>query len=361
MPNTRAAAEAPPADGGDTVREVHALVADLQRPRPAVYHADLLLSAGVGWAALLGAARSPSTPARAALLAIAVPALYRAGSFIHELTHLRRGAVPGFGLAWNALVGVPLLMPSFLYVGGVHSVHHAKGHYGTSRDPEYLPIAGWPAWKIALWVLHGALLPLAVTLRFLVLAPLSLLHPRLRKLVWERASSLSVNPAFARGPAPDGLRRSFAAQEAAAFAWAAALTVLVARGVIPLPYLASGVMGASAVGVLNQLRTAVAHRWRHGGDESMTFEAQFLDSVNVPGNALLTPLWAPVGLRFHALHHLLPGLPYHALGAAHRRAVASLPPAASYLRANERSLGGALRALLRAAPARRSASGLRVR
>ena len=353
MPNFRAALEAPYDGGGDAVREVHALVADLQAPRPAVYYADLLLSAGVGWTALLGAASSPSRPLAALLLAIAVPALYRAGSFIHELTHLRRGAVPGFGLAWNALVGVPLLMPSFLYVGGVHSVHHAKGHYGTSRDPEYLPIAGWPAWKIALWVLHGALLPLAVVLRFLVLAPLSLLHPRLRKLVWERASSLSVNPAFARGAAPGGLRSSFAAQEAAAFAWAAALLVLVARGVIPLRYLAFGAAGASAVGVLNQLRTLVAHRWRHLGDEAMTFEAQFQDSVNVPGNALVTPLWAPVGLRFHALHHLLPGLPYHALGAAHRRAVASLAPAASYHRASEPSLGKALRALLRAAPARR--------
>ena len=72
---------------------------------------------------------------------------------------------------------------------------------------------------------------------------------------------------------------------------------------IPLRYLAFGAAGASAVGVLNQLRTLVAHRWRHLGDEAMTFEAQFQDSVNVPGNALVTPLWAPVGLRFHVLDH----------------------------------------------------------
>ena len=35
---------------------------------------------------------------------VAILALYRAGSFIHELTHLRPDAVPGFNAGWNALV-----------------------------------------------------------------------------------------------------------------------------------------------------------------------------------------------------------------------------------------------------------------
>jgi fatty acid desaturase len=46
--------------------------------------------------------------------------------------------------------------------------------------------------------------------------------------------------------------------------------------------------------------------------------AQYLDSTNVP-DGFLPYLWAPVGLRYHALHHLLPSLPYHSLGEAHRR------------------------------------------
>ena len=51
----------------------------------------------------------------------------------------------------------------------------------------------------------------------------------------------------------------------------------------------------------------------------MSYPSQMMDSVNIPGNRWMTPLWAPVGLRFHATHHLFPDLPYHALEEAHRR------------------------------------------
>ena len=69
---------------------------------------------------------------------------------------------------------------------------------------------------------------------------------------------------------------------------------------------------ASGVMFLNQIRTLVAHLWENGG-EPMSVTAQFLDSVNVPaaGDACRR-CGRRSGLRYHALHHLLPGLPYHA-------------------------------------------------
>jgi fatty acid desaturase len=125
-----------------------------------------------------------------------------------------------------------------------------------------------------------------------------------------------------------------------------ALIAMVATGIIPLTAFLIGFGIVSAVIVLNQVRTLVAHLWENEG-EVMTLTAQYLDSVNVPPPGLLPELWAPVGLRYHALHHMLPSLPYHALGEAHRRLSAHLGVESTYSRANYRTLTGLVVRLVR--------------
>ena len=131
---------------------------------------------------------------------VAVLALYRAGSFIHELTHIKKGAVKGFRFVWNLIVGVPLLVPSFMYEG-VHNQHHAKRYYGTVDDPEYLPLALMKPWTLPVFLIAAALAPIGMLIRFGILAPLSLLFPKLRAMVVGRYSGCrSIRSSSARSP-----------------------------------------------------------------------------------------------------------------------------------------------------------------
>ena len=328
-----------PARAKDDVAMIKAaakLTRDLNVPKTGIYWADMLGSGLLGYAGLFGAMFLRPTWLAVAAGIVAVLALYRAGSFIHELTHIKKGAVSGFRFTWNLIVGVPLMVPSFMYEG-VHNQHHAKRYYGTVDDPEYLPLALMHPWTLPLFLIVAVLAPIGMLIRFGLLAPLSLLSPRLRSVVVGRYSGLQINPRFVR-PKPEGeFARDWAWQETACSLWAIALIAMVSIGVIPLRDFLIFLGVASGVMFLNQVRTLVAHLWENEG-EPMSVTAQFLDSVNVPPPATLPALWAPVGLRYHALHHLLPGVPYHNLGEAHRRLCRDLDASSVYHASTHRGL-----------------------
>ncbi len=332
------------ADDKALLRTAADLSRDLNAARPAVYWADTIASALIGYAALAGAILLPTAWAVFSGV-VAIFALYRAGSFIHEVSHMKHGQVPWYRLGWNLLVGVPLMIPSFMYEG-VHNLHHAKTRYGTIDDPEYLPLALMKPWSVPLFVVASALGPIALLFRFAILSPISLAIPALRRTIAARFSALAINPAFRRRDITGDYRKLWVRLEIVTSAWAVGLVVLVATGVIPLRAFAIFFGILSATMVLNQIRTLVAHLWENDG-EAMTVTAQYLDSVNVPPPAFLPMLWAPVGLRYHALHHLLPGVPYHNLGEAHRRLTAAVDAQSPYHKASYTGLPGLLGGLVK--------------
>ncbi len=329
----------------DMLRAAAQLTRDLVHPKASVYWGDFLASALIGYAGVAVAILAKPLWLALAAGLVAVLALYRAGSFIHEITHIKDGSVPGFRLGWNLIVGIPLMIPSFMYEG-IHNLHHARTRYGTAEDPEYLPLALMKPWTVPVFVIVSIFAPLALILRYGILTPLSLLIPPLRKVVVERYSGLIINPAFRRKPAEGDQKRNWMWQEAGASLWALFLIIGTATGFLPLRAVAIFLGIAGAAVMLNQVRTLVAHLWANEG-EVLTVTEQYLDSVNVPPPGNLAALWAPVGLRYHALHHLLPTLPYHNLGEAHRRLNKELGDASAYHKANYTSLPGLVTQLVR--------------
>lgn len=310
--------------------EARPTVADLFAPNPFIYWADFLGSLGIGMI-LFGLVRRFPLASPQQLLCFVISSLlyYRAVTFTHELAHLRRGSFKWFRVAWNLLCGIPFLLPSFMYY--THLDHHRKTHYGTERDGRYLPFRHRPRWWIVAYLLACLVVPLLGVARFLVLAPLGWLYPRLGDWAYRRASSMVIRPDYVRRSATPEQMSIVRLQEAACFFWC--LGLLIVPPLVlhrwAVPFAIQAYLTAVFIVLVNSLRTLGSHRWTNA-DKEMTFQEQVLDSLNYPHRPWITELWGPVGMRFHALHHLFPALPYHALPAAHRRLMAHFPADSPY-------------------------------
>lgn len=301
-------------------------VRDLHKPEPTVFWTDLALTAVTGWGAFWAAVFLP-TVWMIPTLVLASLAIYRGLCFIHELTHLRPKALPGFETVWNFFFGVPLLLPSFVYVG-VHQDHHKISTYGTAQDPEYMPFAQ-SNHMMVLFVAHSVLIPVFLFARFVILSPFALIAPPLHRWLAEHASALSMNLAYRRDLS-GGLDRSMKVWEGVILGvWLPLLACMVA-GILPWRILFLWYATTALICMVNTIRTLGAHQYQSSG-APYDRTGQLLDSIDTPG-AIWTELWAPVGLRYHALHHYFPGIPYHNLSKAHRRLVHALPADAPYRR-----------------------------
>jgi fatty acid desaturase len=309
------------------------LLRDLHDVRPAVYWKDFLGTCLAGWSGfVLAVSLKPFSPAMLAMVAVAVVGLYRGLCFVHEISHQTHRTLPGFEAAWNLLIGYPLLLPSLVYVG-VHQDHHKLSTYGTDRDPEYLPFARSSTMSVV-FALQS----------FLILSPLALFSRTLQRWLVVHFSSLTMNPAYRR-EAPPGLIRSVRGHSVSILLLWGVLAGLAIAHVIPWRFFAVWLGVSALISFINTLRTLGAHAYESAG-QPISRAAQLADSIDTPG-APWTEIWAPVGLRYHALHHYFSGIPYHNLGQARLRLCRALPAEAHYRKVCSPGLLYSLRALYR--------------
>lgn len=328
-----------------SIPQARSMVADLFEHRPARYWIDFWISLIVGYGAAIVFLNSELfTWYQVAAYFVAGFALFRLGSFIHEIVHMSGRTMLGFRVTWNLLAGVPMMMPSFFY--GNHIDHHSAKHYGTAQDGEYLPL-GTGLWKeIVGFYGQVVILPVAVFLRFLILTPISFLHPKLRQWTLEHASSFVINLKYKRHIPANAPRKWWAAMDILCSIRAWLIPSFVLAGAVP-PHrlLQLYLLGLMALG-LNYVRNLVAHRYQSDGI-AMSYESQLSDSITIEGRSWITELFFPLGLRYHALHHVFATLPYHNLGKAHHRLMNQLPDDSQYHATVHRDFADAVLTLLK--------------
>ena len=329
-----------------SLTQARAIVRDLFVPREWIYWVDFLSSIIAGHLCFaltrwLYDIHLEPLALRLALqlvtFSVQCACFFRAVMFVHEIVHLPQQRFRAFRAVWNLLCGIPFLVPAFTYE--LHLDHHRRPHFGTEHDGEYLALGrGSPLW-IVVYLSQCLWLPLLAVVRFGLLTPLAWIFPPLGRFVHQRASSLVMDPAYLRPLPTMEQMRAIQLQELGCclFVWGCALVppLVFQRPLVVLivhAYLTSVVLVA-----LNGLRTLAAHRYGSDGHEQ-SFVDQMLDSVTLDNDSLPAILINPVGLRYHATHHLFPSLPYHNLRAAHKRLMAELPADSPYRLTVERSL-----------------------
>jgi fatty acid desaturase len=321
-----------------SIKQARHLVKDLSRPRHWVYWTDFTASILVGHAAfhvmlnlerVTGLTGAGFWGAKLFLFGLVAVLYMRSVMFIHELVHLPSEGWKGFRVWWNLLCGIPFLVPSFLYYP--HVDHHRRKHYGTDKDGEYLDLSHRPAGHSLAFLLAAFVVPIAAFLRFAVMTPITWFYPGFRNWVERHASSMIIDIFYLRGDYGPRARRVMRCQEVACFMWCIVLVMRapIVSGLLVDQFLVHAYLLSVTLIFINNIRTLGAHRWTGDGRE-LTFEEQLLDSVNYPYRPWFTELWGPTGTRYHALHHLFPGIPYHNLGIAHRRLAAGLPADSPY-------------------------------
>jgi fatty acid desaturase len=262
---------------------------------------------------------------------------YRAVMFVHEIVHLPEKKFRAFRFVWNLLCGIPFLVPSFTYY--THLDHHRRKMFGTAHDGEYLPLASMSPWCILLYLSQALWVPPLAVIRFGILTPLMWISPALRRLVHQRASSLVMDPTYIRPLPTQEMKRMIFLQELGCFLFLATCAIIppVFLNRWPIPFLIQAYSTGVVLVFLNALRTLAAHRWQSGGEEG-SFTDQMLDSITMDNDSLPAILINPVGLRYHATHHLFPSMPYHNMRAAHKRLMAELPADSPYRQTVGRSI-----------------------
>lgn len=331
--------EAPALPDDTSLRALVAELAPYAKVSRAHFYGDLSVTALLAWGSLLALSLRPWDIWSPLLLLVSYLAFYRGNAFIHEVVHFGK-KVKGIGALYNLAFGFPDRIP--YYIHEPHKYHHLPNTFGTAKDPEYLYLKGKGAAYFLRPLYAAPLAPLLLLVRFGLLPLVSWAFPKSwRMAIYQKLSTIVVNPAYVRPEGrPADIRRA-AVQDLGCAAYVVAFAALWWAGILNGAFFAWWYLIAVVATAVNMYRARVAHLYDGDGRVLTDLEA-LRDSTTIEGS-LWSELWAPLGLKYHALHHLAPQIPYHGLGPAHRHLRSRLSPRHPYSRTMLPSLRSGLR------------------
>ena len=293
-------------------------------PNLVIYYLDFTLCCLIGNIFLILATQQPDwSAAQAACVIVSAFILFRATVFIHETYHLSK-SLKGFIWYYNLLHGFLHKIPYYGYT--THRYHHLPETYGTMNDPEYEVLGDKSKFYNLFFapLILMALQPVFMMVRWGIM-PLFLpfIGKKARMGIYTYASALAMNIRYQRPAPSDVEKKDWYMQDACCLFYSAVTVVLFVAGYLPSNLLAIWYVSVYLISVVNYYRTMLNHRYFTGFD-STNHKQQVIDSITY----VLTPfnaLFFPVGLGYHALHHMFPQIPYHNMGKVHNVLMHTLP------------------------------------
>lgn len=271
--------------------------------KPYIYYADFTLSFSCFVIAFILSAQTTGIVFVLCLVASSV-CLYRAGAFVHELTHQHRaGTLTWFHRLWNLTAGAVFMAPAVRFFVP-HQTHHAIGVFATRDDPQYMLLR--TDWKLAVLVLvAGPFVMPVVCLFFMLAATLGEtvdVEGAIDRYLTRKKGAAAGSALPAEYKREMTLYSRYYLVVLGLYVWMWPETILL--------------MYAVQVGtwLLVILRIPLEHEMREYRDSTGPRD-HVVDSFTV--ESPFAEILQPLCLRLHTAHHMYPGVPYHNLPALH--------------------------------------------
>jgi fatty acid desaturase len=279
------------------------------------YWIDLIFSVILFWTGFLISLIGWGRPLGLMGLTLSILVVYRLGVFLHEFVHHPRkmSALIRFH-EWTFGHWVGLTFLGYT----VHQLHHSPKSYGTNDDPEYTPAVSNVYFGVLISFLFASVSPIFLLVRYSIVAfVLPFLPQFIKHQIFQKASSQAFNPRFMRPTSPDNEIQKLAWREFPAGLIRTSILGLILVGILTQKVIFVYYLTISGAMLINMLRALFAHKYASTGD-SMQFDEQIQDSINIEGGTWME-LIAPLGLQYHALHHIFNQIPGHQLRGAHKK------------------------------------------